>query len=374
MSVRQSKCARIAREVAQDPERLLISRTRALGNRFLWETVGYIVLQDAWEDYVRFVYSHACKDTVLGEAHHVFPKSVFPGLKSAPWNMVALEPEHHFQAHALLFDAIPSCPQVAGSFMMMGGQSGGLRLRPHQASTYAESKRSLANKLQVRDGDRVIYVDRDDPRVVSGELKHFNHGKVPTRLGENTPLCIGKVVIQNTSGQHIQVDAGDPRIGSEGYRSLNAGTVPVQDSEGNRFRIRTDDPRWVNGEVTHVNKGTVSVVDPVTGERFRVSSSDPRWLSGELTHANKGTVSVVDPATGIRSRCKVDDPRYLSGELVHQNKGKSFPHPEGFVHPNKGKIVAYTSSGARRVVSADHPDVVSGVLTTKPSKRRSRVS
>ena len=84
--------------------------------------------------------------------------------------------------------------------------------------------------------------------------------------------------------------------------------------------VKTDDIRYLSGELKYISCGTVNVKDK-TGKTFRVSIDDPRYLSGELkAKTTKNQVTVKD-IEGNTFNISVNDPRYLSGELKSVNSG-----------------------------------------------------
>jgi hypothetical protein len=139
---------------------------------------------------------------------------------------------------------------------------------------------------------------------------------------------------------------------------LYKDTILAYDENGDYHRIKTDDSRYLNGELKHNLYGTICVKDS-EGNKFRVSIDDERYLSGELVgsnlgnirsketieehakfmqeywknhehsaegiekmrSANIGRVNVKD-SNGIGFRVPVDDPRIKSGELVYASKGR----------------------------------------------------
>lgn len=125
------------------------------------------------------------------------------------------------------------------------------------------------------------------------------------------------------------------------FRKLSAkihtGMVVVKDVDGNKFKVSTNDPRYISGELVSPNTGTMGVKD-VYGNTFSVSTDDPRYISGELVPIIKGMtwkiedtsnyrkpkskshienikkwVSVTDPNTMERKRVLRTDHLYVSG-------------------------------------------------------------
>ena len=99
----------------------------------------------------------------------------------------------------------------------------------------------------------------------------------------------------------------------------STGIVVVKNSLGETFSVSVDDPRFISGELKHVNVGKITVKNSL-GETFSVSKDDPGYISGELVGANAGNVIVKD-IHGNTFSVSVDDPRYISGELKHAADG-----------------------------------------------------
>jgi hypothetical protein len=89
---------------------------------------------------------------------------------------------------------------------------------------------------------------------------------------------------------------------------------------GNKFLVHKEDPRYLSGELKHVNSGRMAVKDK-DGNKFYANNDDPRYLSGELVHHTKDTILVKDKNDNYL-RVDKNDPRYLSGELVVLWTGK----------------------------------------------------
>ncbi len=130
----------------------------------------------------------------------------------------------------------------------------------------------------------------------------------------------GTVSVKDTDGNCMRVSHDDPRYLSGELKHVNVGVVTVKDEFGNFFSVSVDDPRYLSGELVHHHKNTVTVNDS-NGVRYTVSIYDPRYLSGEFISIVTGTVSVKD-SNGNSLRVSVDDPRYISGELKHCWVGK----------------------------------------------------
>jgi len=163
------------------------------------------------------------------------------------------------------------------------------------------------------------------------------------------------VVVRNSAGMSFRVPTDDPRYISGELVPITTGMVPVKDSNGNTLQVNTKDPRYVSGELVPVNTGTVVVVDN-TGISQQVDVNDPRYVSGELKHIMTGKVTVRDNF-GVTSSISTTDPRYTSGELKHAWTGsthtsttkdkmsaahKRSGHQKGSKNSQHGKVWVYS--------------------------------
>jgi len=113
----------------------------------------------------------------------------------------------------------------------------------------------------------------------------------------------GKKHSNESKLKQSQVKSGknNPMYGITGKDHHSYGTINVRDNDGNVFRVSTDDPRYVSGELLFVCKGIsntiligkVAVRDK-NGRTFMISKSDPKYQSGELVSVNKGVPKSKD--------------------------------------------------------------------------------
>ena len=96
--------------------------------------------------------------------------------------------------------------------------------------------------------------------------------------GEST---MGMLCVMDKHGNKLFVYRDDPRYLSGELVSEETGKVVVMDKNGKRLKTDIDDPRYLSGELVGVTKGMVTVKDK-SGNFFMVSVDDTRYLSGEL--------------------------------------------------------------------------------------------
>lgn len=135
----------------------------------------------------------------------------------------------------------------------------------------------------------------------------------------------GIVSVIDSDGNYKKVSVNDPRYVSGELKHNTKGTVVVKDKTGKKFRVSVDDPRRLSGELVGMNTGNTRPKE--TTKKHEEFMKD-YW--GEHKHsedaikkmrdANKGKVTVKD-IDGNSFRVAVDDERYLSGELVNAYKG-----------------------------------------------------
>ena len=141
----------------------------------------------------------------------------------------------------------------------------------------------------------------NDLNYLNGSLKsiHFN-----------------KAVGKNSDGIILYVNREE--FTDKKMTGIIKGTICVKDKNNNNIRVKTDDPRLKNGELTHPLINKVVVRDG--NKNLILDRSDPRFTSGELCGVTKGTTPVRD-INGVCRRVKSDDPRLESGELKHPSIG-----------------------------------------------------
>lgn len=136
----------------------------------------------------------------------------------------------------------------------------------------------------------------------------------------------GIVSVKDETGKCFKVSKNDPRCISGELRHNTFGTVAVKDSEGNKFRVPIDDERYASGELVGMNLGNIR---PEETTNNHIKFMNEYWKNHEhsaegiekMRQANIGRVNVKD-SNGKEFRVPVDDPRIKSGELVYASKGR----------------------------------------------------
>jgi hypothetical protein len=91
----------------------------------------------------------------------------------------------------------------------------------------------------------------------------------------------GKIFVKDNQNKYCWVEKDDPRFLSGELVYANLNQFPVFNENGEYFMVEKDDPRFLNGELKHFIKNKVVVKDE-TGKTFLVSKDDPKYISGEL--------------------------------------------------------------------------------------------
>lgn len=154
----------------------------------------------------------------------------------------------------------------------------------------------------------------------------------------------GIVTVRGEDGKCFKVSVNDPRYISGELKHNTYGTVCVKDSEGNKFRVPIDDPRWLSGELVGQTTGNIRPEETVEKhtefmkEYWKTHDHGEEGLR-KMRDANIGMVNVQDK-DGNEFRVSCDDPRIESGELVNARKGNIWIHnielqKSRFVRPAK---------------------------------------
>ena len=144
--------------------------------------------------------------------------------------------------------------------------------RSHQTS----KKFSTHGMVKAKDeNNNIVFINVNDERLKTGELKAFSSGKVTVKDKYNNKFV---------------VSTEDERLKTGELKAFSSGMTTVKDKNGNTLSVSVNDPRYLSGELVGVMKGLVSVKDK-DGNKMVVSKNDPRYLSGELVSTRKKSVS-----------------------------------------------------------------------------------
>lgn len=203
----------------------------------------------------------------------------------------------------------------------------------------------------------IYVVSTDDPRYLSGELKHNTCGFAVVR-DENgrvfqisindpdyhkyEPINKGKAIVIGPEGKPMRISIDDPDYHK--YKHINKGKVMAKDLNGNTIRTSTDDPRLQSGELVGITKGQLTVKDK-DGNKIVVSKNDPRFKTGELTGYRKNMVTVKDK-DGNKFSVYKDDPRYINKEVLPLYVGMTWIKKDGVCkHVQQDELQQYLDDG-----------------------------
>ena len=111
---------------------------------------------------------------------------------------------------------------------------------------------------------------------------------------------------------------------------LATGKVVVNDKNGNTFQVSINDPRYLNGDLIHINKGKSVAIDK-DGNIFQVSVNDLRWNTGEIQHIKKGKKHKL-------VKCPYCNEFVPNGSIAHFDYCKFNPNKKG-KKPREDKII-----------------------------------
>jgi len=171
-----------------------------------------VLNNDKLIEYIEFCITKDCKERIQGETelHHILPKgkTLFPeykDLKEYKWNGVHLKYSDHYIAHSLLAEAVNDRGVIYAWNRMRISNSGfelsskiyeSLRKR-HLDIVKETSSISNTGKVDVIINDKIVKIDKLDPRYISGELVSHHKGK---KLSEETKQKISESLSGRKNG------------------------------------------------------------------------------------------------------------------------------------------------------------------------------
>lgn len=163
----------------------------------------------------------------------------------------------------------------------------------------------------VRDKDGNCFdVSVNDPRYLSGELKH---------------VMSGLVVVKDINGKNIAISKNDHRYLSGELHGSTKGLFVAINDKGEKFYIKNDDPRYLSGELFGVTKGLFPAKDK-QGRVYMVNSNDARILSGELVGIFYGRKHKDETKEKLKKSLK---------EIQHQQGEKNSQYGTCWIHNDK---------------------------------------
>lgn len=143
------------------------------------------------------------------------------------------------------------------------------------------------------------------------------------------------------------------------------GTVPVVLSDGSVIRVRTNDQRYVSGELKHNLYGKVHVTDQ-SGDRFYVTKGDVRFQTGEIWSTQRGKRLAFDTIDGkwmmvVMTEWKdyyLTPTQVTAGTEKAKQRGKKISaalkgQPQTGARAKGAKKGAKTRTGRKRVVDSN---------------------
>ena len=132
-------------------------------------------------------------------------------------------------------------------------------------------------------------------------------------------------------------------------------------AEKPKGQVSVDDPRYISGELVHINTNLVTVKCAITGEsKGKVSVDDPRYISGELVFSCIGRT--YTPET-IQKMSNTRKSYYANNEHQHANKRLM-----------KNINTGVTSWVTETEITSEHTSASSGQKTVKDPLRPERGS
>lgn len=153
------------------------------------------------------------------EKHHILPRCLFPEFQNEKSILLELSYADHIQAHNLLRLAFPTHRGLNFAYYMMTCANGApdLELAAENRAFLREHNPSKRSEVREKISAAKKGVSRPD---MAGK-KYFG-------ADEST---LQKIKLESSK--------------------VHKGTVPVVDSEGNTFKVSTDDPRYLSGELKY---------------------------------------------------------------------------------------------------------------------------
>lgn len=136
----------------------------------------------------------------------------------------------------------------------------------------------------------ILQVAVNDERYLSGDLVGINKNKICAKDNNGNIVQVNKDDIQYLSGELVGINKNKTVINDNGtyksisndefyegnYKGVTIGRVVVKDTDGNILQVSVDDPKYLSGELVHVNKNR------------RHTDESKRKMSDQNTGSNNG--------------------------------------------------------------------------------------
>lgn len=134
----------------------------------------------------------------------------------------------------------------------------------------------------------------------------------------------------NIDGIATLISVNDPRYVSGEIKHFAKDKINVIDEDNNVFQVSRNDPEYISGKLVTYHSKFICVRDPKSNNTFMTERTNPDYISGKLlpalkglkrseetkdkiSAAIKGTVTAIDEQ-GNTFRTTTDHPKYISGE------------------------------------------------------------
>jgi hypothetical protein len=202
--------------------------------------------------FINFYINNKHLDNGYTEKHHILPRSLFPELKSAKYNIVKLPYRAHYIAHWLLLKAT-NTPEMIAAFNGMCNRNKNKHYR--QSSIIYSAGKIKFSESQIGKGNGSY-------KMVSAWNKILNtRVRVTSEEFYSNKSVYGGVTCKEAIQWKIMHEGYVPKVQTdyqkEQARLSSINTAPAKDiiTGESLGRIQKDDPRWISGEIISSYKG-----------------------------------------------------------------------------------------------------------------------
>lgn len=331
------------------------------------------------KEYIDFCLSNDLGHKIKGETelHHILPRSAFEGfenLRVNPWNGVHLSLYNHYLAHYLLTLCINNS-SVSYAFSAMhniGKKTSKTKLVSEE--DYNNFKLSFLYTVSYVKETDLDFIN-DNYLHIQDIPKRYLHNLTEPKQGYISIYKISKTVTYLT-GDNYRVLRDSKLLDVTKYKPVNKNTVCVTTDTGIK-RISIYDERYLNGTVKNMNSGKVRVknkegefkfvdnknipdgfdycgkgminVRDKTGNHLYVRTDDKRFLNGELQYILKGT----------KTYQRLDGSTYRSHE---KENPEDIPVTEKLFYKDEYNVIMYMSRKKAQSSSKTYTRVYEGFI------------